>query len=243
MSDQKKNKLYCTECGNELGTEDKFCSKCGSPVQKGKKNIKPSNRDKSPDQNFTGSQKKISGIKLAYLVFGLIVIVLLINYAAGVFEKPIVSTEQSQAQSETSTNSGVDLQHLEQINSMEESLKNNPNDKTTLLNLAHLLNDSGLKDRAIEKYKAYLKIDSQNADVLVDMGVCYYELGKYDDAISQMKEALKYQPRHQIAHLNLGIVNLTAGNHDEAISWWKKAVEINPATEIAKRAQEFINSH
>ncbi len=250
MGDNSKNKLYCTSCGKEINPDDKFCSGCGNSVIEKKDETTSSNKisskskvgKKSNSNNeFHKTRKEISTVKIVYLLAALAFISVLMIYAAGVFDQPEVTSNNSNSKADV--HNEVDLQHLQEINSLEETVKNNPNDKTSLLELAHLLNDSGFKERAIEKYKTYLKIDPQNADVLVDMGVCYYELGKYDDAIGKMKEALQYQPRHQIAHLNLGIVNLTAGKHDEAITWWKKAVEINPATEIAKRAQEFINSH
>lgn len=28
--------MYCKECGKLLGTDDKFCSKCGTRVEEGK---------------------------------------------------------------------------------------------------------------------------------------------------------------------------------------------------------------
>ena len=82
-----------------------------------------------------------------------------------------------------------------------------------------------------------------DADVLVDMGVCYYSLRNYDEAIKTMTEALKYKPNHQIAHLNLGIVNLAEGNVEKSKEWLKKAVDIDPNSEVGKRAEELLNSH
>jgi Tfp pilus assembly protein PilF len=137
---------------------------------------------------------------------------------------------------------GVDLTYIERINTLENELKQNPDDKK-LLELAHLLNDSGLKDKAIEKYKIYMKSNPKDADVLVDMGVCYYELNQFEDAAKYMKQAISFQPRHQIAHLNLGIVSLSQQKLDEAKEWWKKAIELNPTNDVGKRAQELFNSH
>jgi len=259
MSSLETNSLICSVCGEELKHGDNFCPGCGVSVKKdldiadkkkmaddfpeveSPKEEKKSSKDISTI-NTASESKKIPITRLIYLVFGLILIVLLINYSSGVFEKPITSGIASNKNFEDA-HKGVDLQNLQQINSLEEKVKNNPADKVSLLELAHVLNDSGFKDRAIEKYKQYLQIDPNNADVLVDMGVCFFDLGKYNDAANYMKQALKYQPRHQIAYLNLGIVNLTAGKHDEALNWWKQAVEIDPNSNVAKRAQELINSH
>lgn len=188
-------------------------------------------------------EKKISAIRLFYILFSLAIIGIIIIFASGTFDKPTVTRITTDQNNINDFHSGVDLSSLEQINSLEKELKTDPKNKSKLLTLAHLLNDSGFKEKAIERYKEYLKYDPQNADVLVDMGVCYYELGKNNEAIKLMKEALKYQPNHQIAHLNLGIISLSEGKREEAILWWKKAAEINPNNEVGKRAQELIQSH
>lgn len=252
-------KIKCSVCGEEADKSNNFCSSCGAPINKNaaaesrtdSKQVENKNRDLNKE-NSSGRKskensdknnpdlKKISFVKLFYVSFFLLLAGLVIIFSSGVFDNG--GAVPTSSQNTDGAHSGVDLQYIQRINQLEEELKAKP-DKSKLLELAHLLNDSGLKPRAIEKYKEYLNIDPQNADVLVDMGVCYFDLRKYDDALNFMKEALKYQPNHQIAHLNIGIVSLSAGMHDEAIEWWKKAAAINPNNDIGKRAQELINSH
>lgn len=262
----KESKIFCSVCGEIIELEFKFCPSCGAAIQyknEGKssssknefisKESEKSNKISGYKKSENAKQEKksesqisqvkiLSPVNLFYILFFLAFTGFVIIYTSGIFDKPIHSTLANN-QTQDNFHGGVDLQRLQEINSLEEELKSNPNDKTKLLTLAHLLNDSGFKEKAIERYKQYLKIDSQNADVMVDMGVCYFELDNNNEAIRWMKEALKYQPKHQIAHLNLGIVSITNGKRDEAIEWWKKAVEINPNNEIGKRAQELINSH
>ncbi len=252
-------KINCSVCGEEVDINDNFCSSCGAVLKKkntsdSTKDVKrveskskdlkngnsPGRKSKDNPEKNNPDVKKISFVKLFYVAFFLLIVGMVIIFSSGVFDNG--GSVSSSAQNTNDAHSGVDLQYIERINSLEEELKVNP-DKSKLLELAHLLNDSGLKPRAIEKYQEYLKIDPKNADALVDMGVCYYDLGKYDDALNYMKEALKFQPNHQIAHLNIGIVSLSAGMHDEAVDWWKKAVAINPNSDVGKRAQELINSH
>ena len=83
----------------------------------------------------------------------------------------------------------------------------------------------------------------KDADVRVDMGVCYYNLGDFKTAISEMEHALKYNPHHQIGFLNLGVVNLSAGNLEKSKEWLKKAVKENPNNDVGKRAKELLESH
>ena len=136
-----------------------------------------------------------------------------------------------------------DAKHEEKYQQVVKKFEKYPNDYETLEKLAHLLNDSGFFNKAIEKYKLYLQKFPDNADMRVDMGVCYFEMKQFDMAISQMKEALKYQPTHQIAHLNIGVVNYSAGNIDEAMNWWRKAVELDPDSPYGKRAKELIETN
>ena len=186
------------------------------------------------------ADKNLSLTKLFYFVLFLFLIGSVIVYSSGIFDKTIsINTRQIA----NANNAGVDLNNLTEINKLEDTVQKNSGDKISLLQLAHLLNDSELKTKAIDRYNQYLKMDPNNADVLVDLGVCYFETGKNANAISSMEKAIKIQPNHQIAHLNLGIVNMSAGNSLKAIEYWKKAVELNPTNEIAMRAQELIKQH
>ena len=126
---------------------------------------------------------------------------------------------------------------------LEAKIKSNPEDYKSLLELAHLKNDSGLFEAAIKNYKTYLVKNPKDADARVDMGVCYFNLKDYPNAIIEMETAIKYVPNHQIAHLNLGIVNLSAGNLEVSKEWLKKAVDLNPTSEVGKKAEQLLNNH
>ena len=235
----------CESCGIRLSSGEKKVVK-KEPVKtvKEKKHSQHKKaKEKLPLKNKVREQtaKEIDSKKIlviaAIIIFGGFIILL----AAGVFDRPAstsVNSNVTQGQG-----SGVDLNQLKRINELEEKVKNNPNDKASLLELAHLRNDSGFYEKAIEDYEKYLKMVPNDADARVDMGVCYYNLRNFDAAIKTMKEALKYKPNHQIAHLNLGIVNLAAGNIEKSKEWLRKAVQIDPNSDAGKRAQELLSSH
>lgn len=224
----------CKVCGAKVNNRFNYCPNCGAQL----KNIKSVSSNKVES---TLASKSISPKIILISVAVLLIVGTAILYFSGVLESHKIETSN-----QVTTNQlmpGADLTKLEEINSLEKQVNENPENYDALLNLAHLLNDSGFKEKAIEKYQKYLKKFPKEADVLVDMGVCYYELGKNQSAIMYMEEALKYQPNHQIANLNLGIVNSTMGEIDKAKNYWKRAVELNPNNEIGKKAQELINSH
>ncbi|MEW6652295.1 MAG: tetratricopeptide repeat protein [Bacteroidota bacterium] len=257
------NIFRCRICGEKFETEVEFCPGCGadktnfveentteifSQVEEKEiesQNVRAEKKVKQPKKNEAADQPKtVTATKVVYFVVGLLFAGSIILVSSGIFDKP--AYVQSAATINTDPNNphaGHNLNQLEQINTLQKTVDANPDDMTSLLNLAHLLNDSGFKEKAIERYQQYLKTNPRAADVWVDMGVCFYELNRNEEAISNMEKALTIEPKHQIAHLNIGIVNLSSGNKEIARTWWKKALEINPASEIGRRAQELINQH
>ena len=227
-------KIYCHNCGKENSSVNKFCTACGTKL------------DKSAKTNSSKSRiepKTISNTTILYIVVGVIIVGGIILFSSGTFDNPnFVSNGQQQAgQNFQSSSTGPDLSSIQQISALEKAFKSNPNDYDTLLRLAHLLNDSRFYERAIKEYTKYLKKYPKKPDVWVDMGVCYYQLKNHSKAIEVMKKAIAINPKHQIANFNLGIVNFDAGNRQEALKWWKKAVAINPNSNIGQKAQKLIN--
>lgn len=261
--------IICDVCGMP-GETGEYCSECGAKFTgKEKKTVKnvPANKEqrraaavkenrpvkKESSKIQTGTKKKVketeaekknfSAVQIAILIGVLLSSGLLILLAAGVFDSPAPKQAEQHQHNESSAGSGVDLNSINRINQLEGAVNANPSDTKSLLELAHLLNDSGFYDRAIERYNQYLKIVPNVPDVLVDLGVCYYNIGKYAEAKTEMTKAIKIDAKHQIGHFNLGIVALASGNNAEAIDWFNKAVKINPNSDIAKRAKEQIDNN
>jgi len=187
----------------------------------------------------------LSNTKIIYLVIFLLLVGMVILYAGGTFVTPKI--DRTKVENNTSTNDNVhnsaDMTALNEIKSLESMVSNNPNDLESLLKLSHLLNDSGFYQKAVENYNKYLEKNSTNVDVIIDMGVCYFQLGNYDTAIKTMEKGISLNPKHQIAHFNLGIVSSAKGDHDNAIKYWKNAVDINPTSNIGIKAQNLLDNH
>ena len=257
--------IICDNCGEENSLGNNLCTNCGiklkegtlkqkaqrqvkSPVKEKQVHLKQSNKQskilKGNIQSLPNIPAKQLELKNIFIIGGGIIGVgLVILLFSGVFDKADSSLNNQTTNIGQNQSSGVDPSNLQRINELEAKVKADSSDTETLLQLAHLRNDSGLYEEAITNYKEYLDKVPDNADARVDMGVCYYNLGKYDEAIREMTKTLEYKPDHQIAHLNLGIVNLAAGNLEESKKWLKKAVTLNPDSEIGKKAQELLQSH
>lgn len=230
---------FCPDCGYKLEKVYKFCPNCGYQLS-GKKveSNKQSNKSSSDDSGKNLNPKIIYGI-----LFGGIIIIAIILFSSGILGTESVAPSVNQVQNQTESSSGINLNNMSGINALEEKVKQNPDDYQSLLQLAHLKNDSGLYEAAIKNYKTYLEKYPEDADARVDMGVCYFNLKNYTTAIKEMETALNYSPNHQIALLNLGIVNLAAGNIEKSKDWLQKAYKVNPTNEVGQRAEQLLKNH
>ncbi|QQS34930.1 MAG: tetratricopeptide repeat protein [Ignavibacteriales bacterium] len=256
------NIIICDNCGEENSEQNAVCESCGVKLE-GSKGIstttarrdqpkiketkkQTSNKVNLQHQNKSGKQindspKSLGANNFLLATAGVVIILLVILILTGAFQTEPAAVTLSNNFSTQSQ--GVDLTSLNLINELQKKVDADSTDLASLLELAHLQNDSRMFEKAISNYKKYLTVKPDDADARVDMGVCYYNLQDYENAISEMTKALSYKPDHQIAHLNLGIVNLSAGNLAKSKEWLTKAFNLNPNNEVGKRAQELLKSH
>lgn len=217
----------CPECGFTVQKSFNFCPDCGTNLRK---------------KSSTGSSKQqnsLSTIQILSIFLALVIVAFGVLYLSGVFDQPEVQ-KNNQVQN---VPSGVDLNNVNQINELEVYVQANPDDHPQRLKLAHMLFDAGFHDRAIGHYIEYLKFHPNDVNVIVDLGVSFFNLKQFAKADSIVNSAIKLQPNHQIANYNLGIINLSIGNIQEADEWFKKAMDINPNSETGKQAKELLESH
>lgn len=253
----------CSSCGANLDTAKTEIRQVSKPnsganiafekkavAKKNEKNKKTTKNKKQKIEQQTknigkAENREFDSKKIAVIFSGVLVLALLVLYFSGVLNNNVTKpeTEENIENTNQQQGSGIDLTSLNRINQIDAQLKAEPNNFDLLLQLAHLKNDSGFKEEAITLYTKYLEKFPDNADVLVDRGVCYYELQQYDEAISSMEKAIKINSSHQIANMNLGIVNFAKGNTEKSKEWLQKAVKIDPTSEIGKKAKELLTSH
>jgi len=240
--------IICKNCGEENSVDNSVCFSCGVPLNgsKSKKQVsqKPTGNSVRKDSNVESKEsdeKTLDNKKLLLISSFVIAIFIFALIMSGVFDSGV---KKNLTQfSDPPDNSQVNLANLEEINELESKVTENPDDMESTLHLSHLLQDSGLYEKAIINYRKYLTKFPDNADARVDMAICFYNLGDNATAINEMETALKYNPKHQIAHLNLGIVNLASRNISASKDWFQKTVELDPNSEAGKRAQELLKSH
>ena len=235
---------FCNQCGYKFEDTYKFCPECGAKVS----GVKQSKQTEKVIKPTSVSDGKNLNPKVIYgILIGGFAVIALIILTSGVLDSSTTSTSVNtpvlQNQLPMGNPSGVNLNNVQMIKDLEEKVKQNPEDYKSLLEMAHLKNDSGLFEAAIVNYKTYLEKNPKDADARVDMGVCYFNLQDFPNAIKEMETAIKYVPNHQIAHLNLGVVNLSAGNIEKSNEWLQKAYNLNPTNEIGIKAEQLLKNH
>lgn len=233
---------FCNQCGAKLDGSYKYCPECGAQVS-GAKN--QGNKNQQSNQAVQPGNKNLNPKVLYGILIGGIVLIAVIVLFSGILNTETVENKNLNQQQQQMGNNqpGVNLNNMQMINDLEAKVNANPEDYNSLLQLAHLRNDSGMFEAAIKNYKTYLEKNPKDADARVDMGVCYFNLRDYTNAIKEMELALKYVPNHQIAQLNLGVVNLSAGNLEKSKEWLQKAYDLNPTNEIGQKAEQLLKNH
>ena len=194
--------IVCENCGDENPSDTEVCDGCGiklegtviqktiegkvpvaervekAPPQKSAEQQKIKKKKKTRPTKKVQSQKEEKEIdtKKIYLIVAVIsIFAVIILFSSGVFDSSVTAVNTNVSPNQSS-GSGIDLGSLQNIHNLEAKLNANPDDTKTLLELAHLNNDSGFYDKAIPLYQSYLEKFPENADARIDMGVCMYNL-------------------------------------------------------------------
>lgn len=99
-----------------------------------------------------------------------------------------------------------------------------PSNSVALHRTGVLAARSGRIDQAMEKFQAALAVDSNNAELLADIGYAYYLQDDLPTAEQKLREAIELDQDQKSAHNNLGLVLAQQGRWDESLSHFKSAV-------------------
>lgn len=79
----------------------------------------------------------------------------------------------------------------------------------------------------VELYNRILSENSDDTEVLLNLGLVYSYNGKYDKAEDVFEKILKIEPYNALAFNNLGNIHFLKGEYEKAIEYYKKAYEID----------------
>ncbi len=245
QSDQPLNdggEVSCPLCGQRNQAGSAACLSCGAalPGRRGKDQTKRKEAGSSSPVRVSAPLRFLQSWKLtAALAAALIITVVVITRTGA----------GNPADASLSPQSAMAIREIEEL---QKTVEENPNDAQAELRLANLYHDTKMYSKAVVIYDRYLQLNPSDPDARVDMGICYFQMSFSDSsqsgaylqtAVEEMKKALTYQPKHQLACFNLGIISFHTGDTDEAYSWLKRCVAIDSTSEVGRRAQQFLNQH
>lgn len=92
---------------------------------------------------------------------------------------------------------------------------------------------SGDYQKAYNRMKMAIEIDSSQSWDLSTMGAYCRRIEKYDDAIKYMEMAVELDPKYWKAISNLGSIYYSMGEYEYAIEYYNKALQIEPKDSIS----------
>ncbi|MGB6120542.1 MAG: tetratricopeptide repeat protein [Bacteroidota bacterium] len=242
----------CEVCGERNRPGTQICGSCGAklPGAVGRRVEGRSGRHpkKRTDSKVSGDRVR-AGRRFEpwQIVSAVAVLVLAAYFVYSEVSRDLPVGESRPLQGETTPG-----QMSVDVAALELAVEENPGDPQAMLKLANALQYTRDFPRAIEYYKKYLMVETDNPDARVDLGICYFELaradtihggGFYEAAIQEMETVIEQHPHHQHAAFNLGIVHLSFGDLDESIRWFRRAVEVDESSDLGLRAKRLLEQH
>jgi len=130
------------------------------------------------------------------------------------------------------------IEAASKIQSLKDIVKKDPKNLPAWVELGNLYFDSGQPKEAIEAYRQYLAVKTDNSDVRTDMGIMYRALGDFDRAIEEFRKAAQSDPKHINSRYNVGIVLLhNKQDMKGAIKAWEEYLKVDPKGERADRVR------
>lgn len=91
------------------------------------------------------------------------------------------------------------------------------------------LSRDGKFEEAVAEYEQALEIESENVDLMSNLGVAYYNIGQLDKAIDHYSRAIEIAPNDADIRSNLAAAYVQLEQLDNALDQYQKAVELNPS--------------
>ncbi len=110
----------------------------------------------------------------------------------------------------------------------EDTLAKNPGAQMAHVNLGMYWYGQGRSERAVDHFRAALRLDPHDAEVADDLGMALAAAGRSDEALAALRDAARLDPRDPKTHSNLGNVLAARGMTDDAIAEYGEALRLDP---------------
>ncbi len=137
-----------------------------------------------------------------------------------------------------------DSEMMSSVPPLMAKLKDNPNDKEALLQLAHVFNRAEQWDKAEPFWSKVVALDPENTGARYHHGFALAQLNRFPEAIAEYEAILKAKPGESIAHYYLGLINKQGLKKlDVAKKHFKQALALKPDDKelVAEIEKELAN--
>lgn len=172
-------------------------------------------------------QKIVFGILAAFLAVGL-----LASSLPGFFLSGNTPANSPQTAEQQPVKTAAEL---------EKALKDKPEDKALLAELAGAYLREGQSDKAVETYEKAVALAPENGDMRQTLAMTYFINGNYDKSAAHMQEELKRHPDNKEAHLLYGqVLGYGKKDYPAAIKELEKYIELAGEGNDAVKARQMI---
>ena len=224
-----KKELLCPVCGDNYREGDKFCPGCGAKL-KGvlKEHSKSSNCKPEKNGNSVSEKQnlvlRLSSNNMIQLAVFLVLLVFVNLYLSGVFDEPVAGTVTSTAV-QNDPHQGIDMSKLEEIKSIEDKLALNPNDYESFRHLLHLLKESGLVQKTVDKYEEYISLQPDDYETLLEFCHFLHDNNQWAKAVYYYDIYLKKFPANPDVLVDQGVCYFSQKDYKNAIRVMEKALD------------------
>jgi tetratricopeptide (TPR) repeat protein len=121
------------------------------------------------------------------------------------------------------------------------TLKANPKNFETLVEIGNVYYDHGVYPEAIEYYARALELRPNDVNARTDLGTAFWYGGFPEKAVAEYQKSLAVDPTHANTLFNLGVVR-SEGLKDfpGAVAAWEKLLQLHPDYPEKQRVLELI---
>lgn len=135
---------------------------------------------------------------------------------------------------------GMERDNAAAISTLQRAVELAPGNAQVLQLLADLLMREG-RDAEAQEYLAQLPADAElPTDMVLNMGIRYYNDGKMSEALDFFERAVAEHPEEPEAYYYRGLTYLSQGRNDEARADFHKLLALDPDSSRKGEVEEFL---
>lgn len=190
--------MFCTECGNKVGENEKFCRKCGTKLQNNVHEPKPLNKlDNRCDSCGAGLKKLSAG----HYVCEYCGSEYFTNEKGEVSEAKLTERETLDAMYRAAQFEKKN-QFWEELQCLLEASERAPDNAILLVKLGRAYRRNNMYAKAVECYEKSIKINPSYGNAYVNLGTIYILEEQYAKAEQSCRKGIELMNANRIEYTN-----------------------------------------